>query len=114
MKNRSLLLLALIPAALAAQPTPRPSRAPKPAPAPQGVPMPAEPAMPPDAPDTPKPGVAPMAFSLAKPFPQFEDVEAPSWSVRYPQDPADSTYREARSMLKWRVASSLVSSGACR
>ncbi len=81
-----------------AAPSPVPAQAPRATAAPSQVskPTPAS---------TPMIARAPLAgFGL------LSEPGSPEWAARYPQDPADSTYREARSLLnrgEWRRASVL-------
>lgn len=81
-----------------AAPSPVPTRAPRATAAPSRV-------------STPTPASTPMiARAPLAGFGLLSEPGSPEWAARYPQDPADSTYREARSLLnrgEWRRASVL-------
>lgn len=105
----TLLVAAALP--LAAQLPPEPARAPRPpmparAPAPPAEPMPAPAPM-----LAPMPGEGPMFSDRPLAYaPTLSGVGEPRVDSRYSQDPADSTYREARRALnrgEWRRAASL-------
>jgi len=117
MNQTILSLLVAVAMPLAAQRPAEPARAPRP-PQPAAMPAPASRPDAPTMPAMPAPATAPAAAPLPgegpmhidRPLAYAPSISEPHVDSRYSQDPADSTYREARRALnrgEWRRAASL-------